>query len=165
MSKILTIFCFFMITPVYAQNIDKAPLPPFLYEQLIKPLLQEVPEITKLNLPKEEPKVFISSRESIEELYCKNGKNTCHVAAVTDDKTGEILLSPALIMQINVFTASVVFHELVHFTQIKNHLFENESNCKHWAKSEMHAYTAQSNFLIKHGVSGFEVPNLLRQCK
>jgi hypothetical protein len=164
MKKIMFFLTLMVAVQSHAQEISKTPIPPIMYENLIRPLMTEITEITRLPLPKEQPKVYLASRQAIEEAYCKNAGHDCHVAAITDDKTGEILISPTL-LQINLFTASVVFHELVHWAQVKNGMFKNESDCRHWAKSEQHAYTAQSRFLQKHGAAGFAVPNLLEQCK
>lgn len=147
-----------------ARDLEKNPLPPIMYENLVIPLLSEVTAITGLSLPDERPKVYLASRHAIEEAYCSEERKDCHVAAITDDDTGDIFLSPVL-LQINVLTASVIFHELVHWAQIKNKMFVNEPSCLHWAKSEMHAYGAQSKFLEKHTGNGFEVPDLLSQCK
>jgi len=164
MKKIIFLLALLVTARSHAQEISKTPIPPIMYENLIRPLMTEITEITRLPLPKEQPKVYLASRQAIEAAYCKDVNHDCHVAAITDDETGEILISPAL-LQINLFTASVVFHELVHWAQVKNNLFKNEPDCLHWAKSEQHAYTAQSNFLKKHGSTGFAVPNLIEQCR
>ena len=155
-----------LLAPVVcsAADINKTPLPPILYQNLIERLIPEVTEITRLPVPDEKPQVFVADRNQIELAYCGNQQHDCHVAAITDDKTGEIILSPAL-LQLNVFTASVVFHELVHWAQVKNGMFTDEPDCIHWAKSEMHAYTAQSRFLEKQAGRGFPVPDLLAQCR
>jgi len=147
-----------------ADDMSKTPIPQIMYQNLIIPLLPEVREFTRMALPDELPKVFMASKKDIEQAYCHDSKHDCHVAAITDDKTGEIIISPAL-LQLNLFTASVVFHELVHWAQVKNHMFSDEADCVHWAKSEMHAYTAQSRFLEHHGGRGFPVPDLLAQCR
>jgi hypothetical protein len=164
MKKILFFLVLLTAPAGQAEPIAKSPLPPVFYQNLIEPLMTEITEITRLPLPKERPQVYIVSQVQIQESYCQSQQHDCHVAAITDDKTGEIMLSPAL-LQINLFTVSVIFHELVHWAQVKNHLFSDEPDCLHWAKSEIHAYTAQSRFLEKHNGHGFAVPDLLAQCR
>jgi hypothetical protein len=147
-----------------AKDIVRTPLPDIFYQRVIVPLIPQVLEITRLPTPPELPTIYLASRQDIQSLYCSLDTPNCGVAAVTDDKTGEITLSQELIMA-NLITVSVIFHELVHWAQIKNHLFEDEADCAHWAKSEMHAYTAQSRFLMLNGAHGLIVPNLLEQCR
>jgi riboflavin synthase len=153
-----------LATPSQAEDISRTPVPPMFYQAVIEPLIPEVTAITRLPVPPDMPNVYMASRQSIEQAYCGNAKHDCHVAAITDDKTADIVISPAL-LQVNLFTASVIFHELVHWAQVKNHMFTDEADCAHWAKSEMHAYTAQSRFLESHGGRGFAVPDLLAQCR
>lgn len=164
MRNILLLLGLALATQSHAKDLERTPIPPIMYDNVIRTLMTEVTTMSGLPLPAEEPRVYLTSRHSIEENYCNESRKDCHVAAITDDETGEIYLSPVL-LQINVLTASVIFHELVHWAQVKNHTFANEPDCFHWAKSEMHAYTAQSKFLEKHTGQGFEVPNLLDQCK
>ena len=147
-----------------AKDIVRTPLPDIFYQRIIIPLIPQVLEITRLPTPHELPIIYLADREDIQTLYCSEDTPQCSVAAVTDDKTGEITLSRELLMT-NLVTISVIFHELVHWAQVKNHLFEDEADCAHWAKSEMHAYTAQSRFLIFNGGHGLIVPNLLEQCR
>jgi len=147
-----------------AKDIEREPLPEVFYHRIIEPLIPEVLELTRLPAPLDPPVVYLAPRDYIRSLYCHEDVLNCGVAAITDDKTGEITLSQELIMT-NIVTISVIFHELVHWAQVKNHLFENEADCAHWAKSEMHAYTAQSRFLILHTGHGLAVPNLLEQCQ
>lgn len=164
MRIFITVMLSLLTTTIYAQDLDKIELSPLLYENLITPLLVEVIEISGLKMPTDKPIVYIAHRHQIQKVYCTDNTTNCTVAAITDEETGEIYLSHAL-LQTNLFTVSVIFHELVHFVQIKNKLFQEYSGCVYWAKSEMHAYSLQSKFLVKHGTNGFVVPNLLDQCK
>lgn len=145
---------------------QRIPLPDIYYANVIAPLLPVVEEITRLPVPlnHELPVVYLAPREYIEKLYCGPKTAYCGVAAVTDEQTGEITLSSGLSPG-NLLGISVIFHELVHWAQIKNHLFDDEADCAHWAKREMHAYTAQSRFLESHGHRGFSVPDLLSSCR
>ena len=147
-----------------ASQQQRIPLPDIYYANVIAPLLPVIEEITRLPVPHELPVVYLAPREYIEKLYCSPKTAYCGVAAVTDELTGEITLSSGLSPG-NLLGISVIFHELVHWAQIKNHLFDDEADCAHWAKREMHAYTAQSRFLDAHGVHGFHVPDLLSSCR
>lgn len=153
-----------MVPAALAQQLEARPLPQIYYSNLIKPLMEEIKTLTRLPLPRSQPRVFLADRRAIEQIYCPQQLHDCHVAAITDDKTGDIILSPEL-LQINVYTASVVFHELVHWAQVKNHLFAQDRGCVHWARSEQHAYTAQSRFLELHGARPLTVPDLMAQCR
>ena len=149
---------------ILSQELPRVPLPDVFYQHIIQPLLPEIEIITRLPLPSTLPVVYLARRADIQAVYCNADSRECSVAAVTDARTGDITLSQELLMS-NLVTISVVFHELVHWAQIKNHLFDDEADCAHWAKSEMHAYTAQSRWLALHGAHGFAVPDLLTTCR
>lgn len=163
MKKIILLIGLLVSPMSHSHDLYEKPISPIMYENVIIPLLREIEPISGVKLPDSMPNVFVASRRAIEKAYCK-GEESCNVAAITDDKTGDIILSPAL-LQLNLFTVSVIFHELVHWAQVKNNMFVETDECVHWAKSEMHAYNAQSKFLMKHGVRGLDVPDLLTQCK
>jgi len=164
MRRCLVLLLLLTVSISNAKDIEREPLPEVFYQRIINTLIPEVLELTRLPTPLEPPVIYLAPREYIQSLYCREDTKNCGVAAVTDDKTGEITLSQEL-LSYNIITISVIFHELVHWAQVKNHLFEDEADCAHWAKSEMHAYTAQSRFLIVHTGRGFAVPNLLEQCR
>jgi hypothetical protein len=162
--RLILVLCLLYTAVSNAMDIERKPLPAVFYQRIIAPLIPEVLELTRLPLPPDPPVIYLSTRQTIQGLYCRDEYKNCAVAAVTDDKTGEITLSQEL-LSLNTITVSVIFHELVHWAQVKNHMFEDEADCAHWAKSEMHAYTAQSRFLIIHTGHGLTVPNLLEQCR
>lgn len=130
---------------------------------LVDNLLEDMKTILQISLPLERPTIYLTNREQIMEAYCE-AKYRCNVVAVTDNKTGVIYLDAKTELN-NIYSVSVLYHELVHFVQIKNNMFNNLDDCNRWAASEMHAYKAQSDWLIYHNMRGFKVPDLSQQCK
>lgn len=146
--------------PAYA--LDGFKPPDQLINPLVDELLLEINQLLKLNIPEERPEVYLSSRDQIVKAFCDNDK-PCNVAAVTDNKSGIIYLDTKLELN-SIHNVSILYHELVHFIQIKNNMFSSLSECHKWAAAEMHAYKAQSDWLIYHGMKGFPVPDLSKQC-
>ena len=103
----------------------------------------DVEKILKVKAPNEKPKIMVAPREKIKELYCED-LNKCNVVAVTNRETGEIIVSEGFIPN-NAFSVSILFHELVHWFQVKHKMFTTESDCLNWSKAEIHAYKAQAN--------------------
>lgn len=154
---------FFFTCAGHTQEITKTRMSQNIYDATVKNLLDDVRLILDTELPSEPPEIFIAPISEIQEAYCEE-KTYCNVAAVTDRKTGEIIMSTGFIPN-NLISVSILFHELIHWVQVKKGMFKNESECMFWAKSEMHAYQAQSRFIAKYDGKGFEVPNLTEQCK
>lgn len=161
MRQFIAALLLLLALPSYAIEGFKPP------DQLINPLvdglLDEIQLLLDLKIPTERPLIFLTSKEEIVKSYCDT-TDKCNVVAVTDNKTGIIYLD-AMMEFNNVYNVSILYHELVHFVQIKNNMFSNLTDCKKWAASEMHAYKAQSDWLIYHNVRGFKVPDLSVQCK
>jgi hypothetical protein len=154
---------FFFTCAGYSQEITKIKISQNIYDATVKYLLEDVRLILDTDLPSEQPEIYIAPITAIQDAYCEE-KRHCNVAAVTDRKTGEIVMSTGFIPN-NLISVSILFHELVHWVQVKKGMFKNESECMLWAKSEMHAYQAQSKFVAKYDGKGFEVPDLTEQCK
>lgn len=136
--------------------------PDQLYGPLINQLLEEIKVLLGLEVPSEQPQVLVTTREQLVEAYCN--KDVCNVAAVTDSKSGIIYIDSKLELG-NIYNVSILYHELVHFVQIKKGMFVNLNDCERWAAAEMHAYKAQSDWLQYHDVRGFNVPDLTIQCR
>jgi hypothetical protein len=146
--------------PTYA--IDGYKPPDQFINPLIDDLLSEIKLLLDLKIPENRPEVYLTNKEQLMNAYCEN-KKSCGVAAVTDKDTGIIYLD-AMMEFNNVYNASIFYHELVHYVQVKNNMFVGLSECERWAASEMHAYRAQSSWLEYHGARGFKVPDLSAQC-
>jgi hypothetical protein len=145
----------------HAQNITNTNLSP-LYDSLVDSLIVDAEKILKVKAPNEKPKILVAPREKIKELYCE-GLTKCNVVAVTNRETGEIIVSEGFSPN-NAISVSILFHELVHWFQVKHKMFISETDCLNWSNAEMHAYTAQSVWLESLGLKGFKVPDLTTQC-
>lgn len=145
----------------HATDIDRLMRP--LHQALITNLLPELVEITSETLPPDMPQVRVAPAEELQRLYCAE-KTACGVAAVTNRETGEIILQDSFIPN-TLFAVSIVFHELVHWLQVKKGKYRDLNDCTRWAMMEMEAYHAQARFLRRHGHPGFAVPNLTHQCQ
>lgn len=166
MRKFFTLVLFLWVSTGHAQQdikMDKTLINPLLYKANILPLLKDIEYMLAIDLQGELPIVYTAPRDQIARAYCE-GESSCSVAAVTDRRTGEIYVIPGLIVN-NLGAASVVFHELVHWVQVKQGWWKEDPDCVRWAKQEMHAYKLQSVWLVRNGARAFEVPNLLDQCR
>lgn len=134
-----------------------------LHQAMIQNLLPELEEILAEPLPQEQPSISLAPAEQLQRLYCADN-TACGVAAVTNRETGEIILQDSFIPN-TLFAVSIVFHELVHWVQVKKHKYRDLDDCHRWAMMEMEAYHAQSRFLQRHGHRSFSVPNLTHQCQ
>lgn len=147
----------------HAEEINKSGLLKPIHEQTVTNLLPDLAEILGEPLPDERPVVTLASRDEIQRAYCIEGA-ACGVAAITNRDTGEIVLHEGF-MPNSLFSVSILFHEMVHWVQVKRKKYRDLPDCERWATMEMEAYTAQAQFLRKHGHRGFEVPNLMHQCQ
>lgn len=163
MKHILTLLMLFFVSTGHAQEITKTELPKIIYDNTVEQLLRDVKEILDVELPDEKPKIYVASIEQIRNVYCEE-KTHCNVGAITDRTNGDIILNVGFLPN-NLYTVSILFHELVHWVQVKNKMFENETECMFWAKSEMHAYQAQSKFIEKNGGRPFEISDLTLECQ
>lgn len=147
----------------HAYEINKREMPKPIYEAVVGTLLPELSQILNMPLPADPPKISIASAQEIQKAYCKEDES-CSVAAITNRDTGEIVLHEGFIPN-NLFSVSILVHELVHWVQVKNQWFADQKDCDKWAMQEMQAYHVQAQWLSKHGHPGFHVPNLRAQCK
>jgi len=162
--RLFTLLILLLLASVgHAQEITKTKLSQNTYDVTVRYLLEDIKQILETDLPDEQPEIYIASITDIQRAYCDEKQN-CNVAAITDRKTGEIVVSTAFIPN-NLISVSILFHELVHWVQVKKGMFKDETECMFWAKSEMHAYQAQSKFVAKYDGKGFVVPDLTGQCK
>lgn len=150
------------LTALPSHSITGFKPPDQLINPLIDELLSDAESLLSLKIPEERPEVILTTKDQLVKAYCEN-RNVCNVAAVTDNKTGKIYLDIGLELN-NVYNVSLLYHELIHFIQVKNKLYDHLNDCERWALSEMHAYKAQSQWLIVHGFRGFRVPDLSDQC-
>lgn len=134
-----------------------------LHQAMIQNLLPELQEVLAEPLPQEQPLISLAPAEELQRLYCADN-TACGVAAVTNRETGEIILQDSFIPN-TLFAVSIVFHELVHWVQVKKNKYRALDDCHRWAMMEMEAYHAQARFLQRHGHRGFSVPNLTHQCQ
>jgi len=146
--------------PVYGVQGVKAP-PAF--DSLISLLLDDIRTILSISITSENPSVYFADNREIAEAYCRPNEQ-CNVVAITDEKTGVIYITSGLELN-NPYNVSILFHELVHFVQVKNKMFDNLDGCERWAAAEHHAYSAQSNWLRHNNLPGFKVPNFSEKCK
>lgn len=160
MNRILAVLL--LMIPQAAMAVVGHRLPDEMVSPIIEGFLQEANKITDLPIPKERPAVYLSPRNEIAAAYC-DANSPCSVIAVTDDVTGDIYLSSSISFT-SVFNQSIFFHEVVHFMQVKSKHFSYLSGCRKWAAEEMHAYKAQSSWLILKGYKGFDVPDMSKQC-
>lgn len=148
----------------YAHDINKRPMPDSIYQTMIAPLLTDLSHILGITLPDGMPKIYLASGEEIRGAYCGDRHNCSNIAAITNRDTGEIIMNESFIPN-NLFAVSILFHELVHWVQIKHRWFNDLPDCERWAQQEMQAYRAQAGWLRQHGHPGFEVPDLAQQCQ
>ena len=154
---------FFFACAGHTQEITKTRISQNIYDATVEPLLSEIRQILNTDLPDGKPDVFIAPISEIQRVYCEPN-TSCNVAAITNRETGDIIMTTGFIPN-NLISVSILFHELVHWVQVKKGMFKDEPECLFWAKSEMHAYKAQSKFIEKNGGRPFEVPDLTEQCK
>lgn len=154
---------FFFTCAGHTEEISKTRISPNIYDATVEPLLVDIKTILNVDLPNGKPDVFIAPLSEIQKAYCEHDR-ACNVAAITNRETGDIIMTTGFIPN-NLISVSILFHELVHWVQVKNGMFINETECMFWAKSEMHAYQAQSKFIEKNGGRPFDVPDLTVQCK
>lgn len=166
MKKLLVLALLIFTTGAAAEQdvkINKQPINPVLYQANILPLLEDLESMLNIDLKGEKPVIYVASLEEVAKVYCPDNEK-CSIAAVTDRNTGEIYITLGLIIN-NLGAASVVFHELVHWVQVKQGWWKEDSDCVRWAKQEMHAYKMQSLWLVSNGGKPFQIENLIAQCK
>lgn len=160
MRLLLAVVLLLTSLPTAAITGFKAPEP--MIRPLVQELLEEASLLLKINIPSEFPIIYLASREEIINEFCKENE-PCSVVAITDGNTGIIYLDAKMELN-NIYNVSVLYHELIHFLQVKNNMFVNLEGCHKWAAAEMHAYKAQSQWLNHHLKPGFRVPDLNAQC-
>lgn len=146
----------------HTEEISKVRISQNIYDATVLPLLNDLKTILDTDLPDKNPEVYIASIEEIQKAYCASDI-PCNVAAITNRNTGVIIMTTGFIPN-NLISVSILFHELVHWVQVKKGMFKDEPECLFWAKSEMHAYKAQSKFIEKNGGRPFDVPDLTKKC-
>lgn len=144
-------------------KMTKIPLNPVLYNAMVEPMVKDLEKLLNIDLGPDRPKIYMAPREQIAEAYCE-GNTNCSVAAVTDRRTGEIYMTLGFAPN-NLMMSSILFHEIVHWAQVKNGWWKNDPDCVRWAKQEMQGYRLQSVWLVMNGGRAFEIPNLMDQCK
>jgi hypothetical protein len=109
-------------------------------------------------MPAVAPEIRLVSNEKLKATICPACKNLG--AGFMD---GVIYIDETLDMS-NVRTASILFHEMVHFLQWSNK--GPAKNCDEWFDREVVAYQLQNEVLFKAGVRLVQVPYDLRKyCK
>lgn len=139
-------------------------MPPAIYQAIVNSLLVDLTHIMATPLPEGVPEINLASYDQIRSAYCDQKTQCSAIAAITNRTTGEIIMNESFIPN-NLFAVSILFHELVHWVQVKKQWFNDLPDCQRWAQQEMQAYRAQAIWLREHGHPGFDVPNLLEQCQ
>lgn len=104
-------------------------------------------------LPATAPEIHLVPLQSLRDKVCPGKECAVHALQVRD----RIYLDQDLDMS-DVYNASILFHENVHFLQYANK--GEAKDCKEWLEREIEAYGLQNHVLEKAGARHLKMPAL-----
>lgn len=104
-------------------------------------------------LPETAPEIHLVPLQTLRDKVCPWKECAVHALQVRE----RIYLDQDLDMQ-DVFNASILFHEAVHYLQWANN--GEAKNCEEWMKRELEAYGLQNHVLEKAGARHLKLPAL-----
>lgn len=104
-------------------------------------------------LPEKAPEVHTVPLQVLRDMICRGKPCAVHALQVKE----KIYLDQDLDMQ-DVFNASILFHEAVHYLQWANK--GDAKNCEEWMERELEAYGLQNHVLEKAGARHVKLPAL-----